>query len=280
MQQKLKKILTPREVMRRLAANNFSPIPVLVEKGGEWLRREISWVNVPTGWVCYHQYIDAHPDAESNYEVWDEVWDPEVEWEFGECPSPHGWHNPEERSPEKVLSLARECCGEGVDPATVRLLTRDEIGKRPVSSPKIYWNRVGGYNGFRPDLTYWTTTPYGELPPVTKYRFPETAPYGWSRTTGEKIPCPEGYRLAEPGEDFHNNPVEAVVYYDDKRTEPSVYDAFVGTVAKRTKEHGTVGVKHSAVFVKLPEPEEPTKERARCIVTVSVKFGGSEELSN
>lgn len=192
--------------MRRLAENDFDPVPVLVEKGGEWIRREISWVNVPTGWVCCFQYIDAESTGDTAEIVWNEVYELDPAWEFGECPSPHGWHNQEKLTPEELLQRARETFRAGDTPTSVRLLTRDEVGKRPNPSGKIYWGEPGsihgGLHGDSTALTYWTTAPYGTLPPVTKYRFPECSPYGWSSKTGELIPTPEGYELM-PEEDLN-----------------------------------------------------------------------------
>lgn len=185
-----------------------------------------------------------------------------LEVEFDECPSPYGWHNPGEFTPWNVTQAAWKRWGRGVDLEKVRLLCPDEIGARGEAIPDIV--KVDAHNikiawaGNSACMTYMTRVPYGELPPIDECHIPKCAPYGFSKETGERITCPEGYRLAEPGEDFANNPVEAIVHYDNKRMAPVTYSQFLGSVRPRTKAHGFQDTKHIAVFVKLPEEKKPS----------------------
>lgn len=128
----------------------------------------------------------------------------ERQFSFGKCPSKHGWHNPENVSPEKIREQARARWGEDPNPYSVRLLARDEIGAGRclgglpsigLNSGSPGDNSSGAVKGY----TYFTTVPYGELPPPGRYAFPECAPYGYSRATGRKIEAPEGYRLLHVG---------------------------------------------------------------------------------
>ena len=128
---------------------------------------------------------------------------------FGPCPSPHGWHNPDNLTPEQV----------GVP--QYRLLARDEVGEREGDCTRIEclhsrpqkwdWNYAGSLR----DASYRTTLPYGSLPPVTHRTFPECAPpeqdpdYGY-HLDGTKIEppnddheiIPEGTKM-HPGEVTH-----------------------------------------------------------------------------
>lgn len=150
----------------------------------------------------------------------------EAAWEFDECPSPHGWHNPGGSTAERVLRCARVRWGEDVDPSEVRLLTRDEVGSRFKSS----WITTAAgcsshreYVGDKTTLTYITLLPYGQLPVQESYTFPECSPYGWSRTTGLKIPVPKakGYKLLPP--DFREQGIRSRegihCYYKDGERE-------------------------------------------------------------
>lgn len=130
-----------------------------------------------------------------------------TEYEFGPCPSPHGWHNPHDQSANEIMEVVMDQYGDTVNVKHARLLTRDEIGSREEESPDIknhytacIYSSISVCDGDEPDQTYFTLTAYGYLQPVTRYTFPECAPYGWSRKTGEKIPVPDGYELVPEGE--------------------------------------------------------------------------------
>lgn len=114
--------------------------------------------------------------------------------EFGDCPSPYGWHNPEKMTPKMVYAQAKRFWGADVDPSTVRLLARDEIGRR-ASSLQIAGNGAMGRVGYALDYTYFTTEPYGELPEVEEYTFLDCTPYGFSGKDGKRIEIPEGWEL-------------------------------------------------------------------------------------
>lgn len=241
--------------MRQLAENNFEPVPVWVKRNDELSERKIQWVNIPTGWVCCTQFIDEASDHNGDM-VWDEVYE-QTGVEFGECPSPHGWHNPENLHPSAVLLWAKSRFGQCVDPGCLRLLTRDEIGRRSQPSAAIQSiSSRGPQAGMLPGATYITDTPYGCLPELECYAFPECAPYGFSRQTGERIPCPDGYRLARVGETFKGE-VDAIIHYRSAWTSPSgqlstEYKLFVGEVKGGTDSFG-----HAAVFVKQWYPYAP-----------------------
>lgn len=125
-----------------------------------------------------------------------------TQYEFGPCPSPHGWHNPEGWTAEQVRALAKKHWPKTLRIHDLRLLCRDEIGERAELSPEIGSRFHVNHEGLNPKITYFTTVPYGKLPPVTRYNFPECAPYGWSRETGERIPVPDGYELVPEGVPF------------------------------------------------------------------------------
>lgn len=127
--------------------------------------------------------------------------------EFGECPSPHGWHNPEGLTPEKIIEYGQELFGPDVDVENLRLLAEDEIGFREGLNPAVGARSVNSVTEYGPvrtrgryeHRTYFTDQPYGRLPAPEDYAIPECAPYGFSRKTGKRLYGPEGYGLVPEG---------------------------------------------------------------------------------
>lgn len=210
------KEVTVREVLRRIADTGAGvELYVRDKKDEPWSHRP----KLVTGANLYKHAEYRFIVSYNNY-----AYAAEQVLDFGECPSPHGWHNPGESTAEQVLRFARVRWGEDVDPSTVRLLTRDEIGFR-VDSSRI--TTSGGhssqrkYVGDKVPLTYITLVPYGQLPVQESYTFPECAPYGWSRTTGLKIPVLKSYKLLPP--DFREQGIRSLdgihCYYKDGERE-------------------------------------------------------------
>lgn len=233
-----------------------------------------SWSAVPTHILTINAMSRTRP-FRTEWAWWGQA--AERVLEFGDCPSPHGWHNPEGISPEEALAQARERWGEYVDPSTVRLLTRDEIGIREATPQiKMWLKKIGAprHHGSNTEYTYITTTPYGELPPVSHYAFPETARYGFSRTTGKEIETPKGYKLLEPTEVGTQVKCTRGVIVHTKAGRHYDWDA-VDIKNVYYLEPWNIHLEYDAVFYRLPEKKSETLD-----VEVRVSRGGTLRMKD
>lgn len=142
----------------------------------------------------------------------------EREVAFDKCPSVWGWHNPENLTAAQVLERAENHYSYNgskvLNPQSVRLLCRDEVGLRTTfidfkfeGSPENAY--LYGNNTTR---SHFTSIPYGDLKPPRLHSFPECARYGYSKITGEKISPPAGYRLLPKGSTYESEDAPAIVY--------------------------------------------------------------------
>lgn len=156
------------EVFGRLADND-GEITVWTDYSGLWA--EVTLIGYDPRLKDRHYIIKGLPVG--LYTVFDR------ELYLGDSPSSHGWHNPLPPSTtSNQLLRAIEKCGFKSAPEKVRMLCRDEIGTRAFSDGTIRTPVGGtcGTMGERPDLPYFSTQPYGQLPKVIKHTFPDCAP--------------------------------------------------------------------------------------------------------